>query len=134
MVTQKIAVVSCILCFATSLLLAQSVEKLSASFTFPTTLTSINGKSQNPNAVSFFRVGSRSVQKGKIALEWSVGNSAVLGTICIYTVSGVLVKKAIVTANHGTWQCDLGKTGAGIYLASISYGQYRQNLKLALYR
>jgi Ca2+/H+ antiporter len=133
MVTQKITALCCILCFATSMLLAQTVEKLSASFTFPSTLTSLSGKSINPNAVSFFRA-TRSAQKGKIALQWNVGSSAVSGTISIYSVSGILVKRAVVTANRGTWQCDLVKAASGIYLVSISYGQYKQNLKLALYR
>ena len=134
MVTRKIALLSCILCCATSLLLAQTVEKLSASFSFPTTLTTNSGKSQDPKAVSFFRVANRTAQRGKIALEWTVNNSAVSGTICIYAISGALVKKVVVTASHGTMQCDLQKAAPGIYFASISFGTYRQNLKLALYR
>jgi hypothetical protein len=115
--------------------MAQTVEKLSASFTFPLTVsTSMQGKSQDPKAVSFFRMSSRSAQKGKIALEWTVNNSATSGTICIYAISGALVKKVALTASHGTMQFDLQKAAQGIYLASISYGTYRQNLKLALYK
>jgi hypothetical protein len=133
MVTRKVTALCCILCFSASVLLAQTVEKLSASFTFPTTITSATGKVQNSQAASFFRA-VRSVQKGKIALEWNVGNSAASGTICIYSVSGALVKKAIITSNHGMWQSDIKKNASGIYFASISYGQYKQNLKLALYR
>jgi hypothetical protein len=74
------------------------------------------------------------VQKGKIAFEWTVNNSAASGTICIYAISGALVKKVALKASHGTMQCDLQRAAPGIYLASISYGAYRQNLKLALYK
>lgn len=135
MVTRKVAAIFCILCCTTSMLMAQLVEKSSASFTFPLTVsTAMQGKSQDPKAVSFFRVGSRSMQKGKIALEWTVNNSAVSGTVCIYAISGALVKKVALTASHGTMQCDLQKAAPGIYFASISFGTYRQNLKLALYK
>jgi hypothetical protein len=133
MVTRKIALLSCILCCATSLLLAQTVEKLSASFTFPLTLTTFGGKATSPMPVSFFHVASK-VQKGKMMFQWTVSSSAPSGTISIYSLSGALVKKVTLTSNHGTMLCDLQKAAPGIYLASISYGSYHQNLKLALHR
>jgi hypothetical protein len=122
-----------ILC-AAGLTNAQVVEKLSASFTFPTTLTSVRGNGTDPKAVSFFRMAGRSFQKGKITLEWSVAGSATEGTISIFSVSGALLKKVAISARTGATQVDLGKAMAGVYFASISYGAYRQNLKLAVYR
>ena len=133
MVTKKIALLGCILCCATSLLLAQTVEKLSASFTFPLTLTSAGGKVVAAAPLSFFHVASKA-QKGKIMLQWTVSSSAASGTINIYSLSGALVKKVVLTSNHGTMLCDLQKAAPGIYMATISYGAYKQNLKLALYR
>jgi hypothetical protein len=123
-----------IICFTAGLLNAQTVEKLSASFTFPTTLTSARGVVADQKAVSFFRMAGRSFQKGKITLEWNVGGSAAAGTISIFSVSGALVKKVALSTRYGTKQVDLGKVAAGVYFASISFGSYRQNLKLALYR
>lgn len=133
MVTRKIFLLSCILCCSTSLLLAQTVEKLSASFTFPLTLTTAGGKAIAPVPVSFFHVASKA-QKGKIMLQWTVSSPAVSGAISIYSLSGALVKKVALKSNYGTMQCDLQKAAPGIYLASISYGTFRQNLKFALYR
>jgi hypothetical protein len=133
MVTRKIALLSCILCCATSVLLAQTVEKFSTSFTFPLTLTTAGGKAIVPAPVSFFHVGSKA-QKGKIMLQWTVSGSVPSGSICIYTLSGALVKKVTLTSSHGTIYCDLQKAAPGIYLASISYGAFQQNQKFALYR
>jgi hypothetical protein len=123
-----------IICFAAGLLNAQTVEKLSASFAFPTTLTSARGVVTDQKAVSFFRMAGRSAQKGKISLEWYYAGAATAGTISIFSVSGALVKKVALSARHGTTQVDIGRAASGIYFASISFGSYRQNLKLALYR
>jgi hypothetical protein len=133
MVTKKIASLCCILCFATSVLLAQTVEKLSASFTFPLTLTAAPGKVVAPAAMSFFRIGSKA-QKGKIMIQWTVSSPVTQGTISIYSLTGALVKKVSLSSNHGTTYCDLQKAAPGIYLATISYGTFRQNQKFALYR
>lgn len=123
-----------IICFAAGLTNAQLVEKLSASFTFPTTLTSAHGVVTDQNAVSFFRVAGHSFPKGKIALEWCCAGSATEGTISIFSVSGALVKKVALSTRHGATQVDLQRAAAGVYFASISFGSYRQNLKLALYK
>jgi hypothetical protein len=134
MVARKIAGFLCIMCLSAVFINAQTVEKLSASFAFPTTLTSAYGVVTSQKAVSFFRVAGHSVQKGKITLEWNIAGSATRGTISIFSVSGALVKKVALSTSHGTTQADLGKVAAGVYFASISFGSYRQNLKLALYR
>jgi hypothetical protein len=123
-----------IICCTAGLINAQTVEKLSASFAFPTTLTSAHGVATDQKAVSFFRMAGHSLQKGKITLEWNIAGSATAGTISIFSVSGALVKKVALSARHGTTQVDLGRAAAGVYFASISFGSYRQNLKLALYR
>jgi hypothetical protein len=116
-------------------LFAQTVEKLSASFTFPSTLTSLNGGAGNPIAASFFKLNPQSMTRGKIAFEWSVFNTnAARGYVAIYSLSGALVKKIPLSARSGAMMCDLGKTARGVYLAAISFGSYKQNLKLALYR
>ena len=97
MIARKVAGFIGIICFAAGLLNAQVVEKLSASFTFPTTLTSARGVAADQNAVSFFRMAGHSFQKGKITLEWSCAGSATEGTISIFSVSGALVKKVALS-------------------------------------
>ncbi|HMD69108.1 MAG TPA: T9SS type A sorting domain-containing protein [Chitinivibrionales bacterium] len=134
MVARRVAGFVGIICCAAGLTSAQVVEKLSVSFSFPTTLTSVHGNGTDPKAVSFFRMAGHSVQKGKVTLEWSCAGSATEGTISIFSVSGALVKKVVLSARNGTTQVDLGKAAAGVYFAAISYGSYRQNLKLALYK
>jgi hypothetical protein len=130
----KVAGFLAVICLTAGLINAQTVEKLSASFTFPTTLTSAHGVVTDQKAVSFFRMAGHSFQKGKLTLEWNIAGSAAAGSISIFSVSGALVKKVALSTRYGTTQVDLGRIAAGVYFASISYGSYRQNLKLALYR
>jgi len=116
-----------------SLIYSQTVEKLSAPFTFPLTLTSVPRGVINAMPVSFFHVMPKA-QKGKILLQWTVSNNAKSGVINIYSLSGALVKRVNLKSNHGAILCDINKAGAGIYVASISYGSYHFNQKFALYR
>jgi len=117
-----------IICFAAGLINAQVVEKASASFTFPTTLTSAAGVVTDQKAV-LFSLGRalRSKRKNNPGMEHRrVGGRR---TISIFSVSGALVKKVALSARHGTMQADLGRAAAGVYFAAISFGSYRQNLK-----
>lgn len=129
-----IILASIVVILAAGLISAQTVEKYSTSFSFPLTLTSAYGVKSSASPASFFRMAGRSVQKGKITLEWNIAGSGTAGAISIFSVSGALVKKVSLSTRHGATQVDLGRAAAGIYIASISYGSYRQNLKLALYR
>jgi hypothetical protein len=131
---QKVAIVGCVLLFASTALFAQVVEKSSASFTFPTNLTSAMGKQVAPGQATFFRTTGNISRKGVFTVEWSVPTSASQGRISVYSISGVLIKNLVLTKNQGSLQCDLSRSATGIYLATISYGTYRQNLKLALYK
>jgi hypothetical protein len=134
MVARKVAGFMGVVCFVAGLTAAQVVEKLSASFSFPTALTSARGVVTDQKALSFFRMAGRSFQKGKITLEWNIAGSATAGTISVFSVSGALVKKVAISTRCGATQVDLGKAAAGVYFASVSCGSYRQNLKCALYR
>jgi hypothetical protein len=134
MVGRTIAFFAGILCCSMGMLLAQTVEKTSASFTFPLTITSTSDGGMSPRTTSYFKQVPQSIGHGKFALEWNISTSARSGSISLYSVSGKLVKKIALNNTAGIMECDLGKTAAGVYCASISYGSYRQNLKLALYR
>jgi len=124
----------CILLFASSMIFAQLVEKSSASFSFPTTLTSVLGHQVSPAQPLFFRSAGLVAHKGIVTLEWSVPQATGQGRIAVYSVSGALVKNLVISKSQGAVQCDLSKATSGIYLAAISYGNFRQNLKLALYK
>jgi hypothetical protein len=126
--------VSIVVILTAGLINAQTVEKYSTSFSFPLTLTSANGVTTAASPLSFFRMAGHSIQKGKITLEWNIAGSTNAGTISIFSISGALVKKMVLSTRYGTTQADLGRVAAGVYFASISFGSYRQNLKLALYR
>jgi hypothetical protein len=134
MVINRFAKAGLVLLFASGLLFAQVVQKLSASFTFPTTLTYVKGRLVSPAQASFFRTAGITSRKGIVTLEWSAPAASEQGRISVYSVSGVLVKNLVLTKNQGSLQCDLSRSATGIYLATLSYGSYRQNLKLALYR
>jgi hypothetical protein len=129
----KAVFAGCMLLFAWSALFAQVVEKNSASFTFPLTTSVVPGKTTAVQQ-SFFRMAGRSLSKGIVTLEWGTVQGATKGFISIYAVSGALVRKIPLTKHQGTAQCDLSRAGAGVYLVTITYGTYRQNLKLALYK
>lgn len=130
----KLAMAGLVLLFASGSLFAQLVEKLSASFTFPSTITAVAGKQVSPMQASFFRTAGNVLHKGIVTLEWNVPATSEKGHISVYSVSGVLAKNLVLTRNQGSLQCDMSKSATGIYLVTLSYGSYRQNLKLALYR
>jgi len=134
MVFHKLTMVGLILLLASGALFAQTVEKFSASFTFPLTVTSAVGKQMQPSPVSFFRAAGVVLHRGIFLLDWSVPPAAGQGRISVYSVSGHLVKNFVITKNIGSQTCDLSRSATGIYLVSISYGLYKQNLKLALSR
>ncbi len=83
MIAGKAACFFGFVCCAAGLTNAQVVEKLSATFAFPTVLTSAHGVAANQKAVSFFRMAGHSVQQGKITLEWNIAGAATEGTISI---------------------------------------------------
>ena len=134
MVFNRIAKAGLVLLIASGALFAQTVEKFSASFTFPLTITSAVGKQVQPSQVSFFRSAGVVLHRGVFLLDWSVPPAAGQGKISVYSVSGHLVKSFVITKNIGSVQCDMSRSAAGIYLVTLSYGLYKQNLKLALYR
>jgi len=134
MSSRTVAAAGYILLFASSLIFAQLVEKSSASFSFSTTLTSVLGHQISPAPNPYFRSTALVAHKGIVTLEWSVPQSVGQGKIAVYSVSGALVKNMVITKSQGAVQCDLSRATSGIYMAAISYGNFRQNLKLALYK
>lgn len=134
MVTRKIALLVCTACCTSIILFAQTVEEYSESFSFPLTVTSAFGAKGNSLAASFFRSVGGISKKGVVTLEWSVNTEAEKGFVSIYSLSGALVGKTALSKTKGVVTFDLSKRSSGVYIASIEFGAYRNNLKLALYK
>jgi hypothetical protein len=136
MVGRKIACIACFLCFSAGALWSQSVEKLSASFSFPTTPVGVIGGVQNLQMNTYFKQLplQSSLSRAKFAFEWSVASPAASGSITFYSIDGKQIQKVKLSNKKGIVECDLGKIATGVYFASITYGSFSQNLKLAVYR
>jgi hypothetical protein len=114
--------------------LGNAVEKYSASFSFPLTVTSGIPAKLTPATQSYFRLASHSIQKGMVTFVWYVNASQPKGVVSVYSISGALVKRISLAKTSGSMQCDLSKVGSGVYIATMTFGAFRQNLTLALYR
>jgi hypothetical protein len=134
MVEKIIALLAGILWCSMGIALAQTVEKSSLSFAFPLTIASTSNGGMSPRTKSYFKLVPQSIGHGKFALEWNIATAARSGSISLYSVSGKLVTKIALTGRSGAMECDFGKTAGGVYCASLSFGSYKQNLKLAFYR
>lgn len=134
MIFKKVVLAAVVMSFSAVTVLGQSVEKYSASFSFPlSVVASFSGKNSQ-SIPSFFRTAGRPAQRGIITLEWSANAPSSKGAISIYSFSGALVKRIAISKNSGSVQCDISKAATGVYIASLTFGAYRQNLKLALYK
>jgi len=129
-----VAMAGSMLLIASFLIFGQIVEKSSASFAFPLTLTSVTGMKNAVDQTSFFRMAGRLAQKGIVMFDYSIPSNYIQGYIAVYSLSGELVKKVALVKNRGSVQCDLSRVPAGLYLASIFCGAYRNNLKLAFFK
>lgn len=69
-----------------------------------------------------------------VVFGWKNPGAAKNGTLSIYSLTGSLVRKMTPLKNQESAQCDLPPAGPGVYVASVNFGTYKQNLKLALYR
>lgn len=111
-------------------LFAETVTQQSAPFSFPGTGV-ISQKT--------FLLGDKAFTCKKtfsgreiISFSWALPVKAENGKISIYSLSGALVKSFPVTAQKGVvnWEASQGKVASGIYLASLSYGPYKRNIKI----
>jgi hypothetical protein len=133
--TKKLLFIVSFLCLCCTGGYGQSVEKLSASFTFPTTPVGVKQSGSIVNGgTSFFRASTLAANHGSITLEWSVVPSVRKGSIALYSVAGELVKKIDLIECSGKVSLNRVLPASGVFLATITFGSYKQTLKLALYR
>jgi hypothetical protein len=108
----------------------ETVSKQSAAFSFPPTGVILQ-KTYLMGGKAFSCKKSFSGRQ-VISLSWALPTKAENGKISIFTLSGALVKSFPVTAQKGmvNWDASHGTVASGIYLASLSYGPYKSNLKI----
>jgi hypothetical protein len=134
MVSRKFFFVIYLLCGTAGIVAAQTVEKSSVSFSFPTQVEGVANGAFNQRIAASFKVIPLSAAKGKFALAWNVSTPATSGSLTIYSVAGKTVTKISLSKKAGIVECDLGKAADGVYFAALSYGSFKQTIKLALYR
>jgi hypothetical protein len=109
----------------------ENISKQSAAFSFPTGIGVITPKTYLMGEKAF---SCRKSFSGKqvISLSWALPTKAENGKISIFTLSGALVKSFPVTAQKGmvNWDASHGIVASGIYLATLTYGPYKSNLKI----
>jgi hypothetical protein len=115
---------------------AETVVKNSAAFSFPTTVGILGGHLlQNKDAVF---VGSANLAgRNIITLSWSLPVKAAGGSISIFALSGAKIKSFQISSPQGYINWDIsgaGRTGNGIYFATLSYGSIKKNLHLMICR
>ena len=115
---------------------AQTITVTSAPFTFPSGVAvKIPGNALH--AASYFKYSGLSSRAGALTFAWSFPSQAwnQKGTIVVYSLLGRAIKAFPVSMNAGTVTWNIFKENVrGVYIARITCGSARQNLKLLLCR
>jgi hypothetical protein len=86
-------------------------------------------------AATYFKHSGYSSKSGVVTFAWSLPSEmkAQRGSIAIYSVLGRMVKSIPITSAAGvaTWTSKKEGLG-GVYVAKLTYGSHKQNLKLIL--
>jgi hypothetical protein len=84
-------------------------------------------------AATFFKNSGFSPKSGVVTFAWSLPDQmkAGKGSIAIYSMLGRMVKTIPITASMGVETWKASKLG-GVYVAKLTYGSHKQNLKLIL--
>jgi hypothetical protein len=114
----------------------QTITATSGPFTFPATVgVKIPGNALQ--TAKYFKYSGPSSRAGALTFTWSFpsqpGNQK--GFITVYSLSGRAIKTFPVSTNAGTVTWNISGQGVrGVYIARMTCGSARQNLKLLLCR
>jgi hypothetical protein len=109
----------------------ENLQKSSAAFSF------VQAGVINPYAYwangSYF--SCRKIANGKqgMVFSWSIlGNTAQIGKLSIYTVSGKMIRSFDLTSRDKSvsWNMPQGKLASGVYFAVLNFGLLKKNLKI----
>lgn len=114
--------------------MGETITAQSNPFTFPV-LSGIKDGKFLTKVSQYFRHSGYSQKTGVVTFAWSLPDqmNAAHGSIAIYSVQGRMVKAIPITAATGvaTWTSKKEGLG-GVYVARLTYGSHKQNLKLIL--
>lgn len=115
---------------------AQTITATSAPFTFPSEVA-VKMPGNAPHAASFFKYSGLSSRAGTLTFAWSFPAQPwnQKGAIVVYSLLGRAIKTFPVSTNAGTFTWNVSNESVGgVYIARITCGSARQNLKLLLCR
>jgi hypothetical protein len=116
-------------------LYAETVTKISAPFAFPTT-SGVTGDRSFQSTKASFTCRTGFAGRSMIEFSWSLPGKAEKGSISVFTIAGSHIKTFSMTSQCGSVRWDLSaskKLARGIYIATLSYGIHKQNLKIVQY-
>ncbi|MBN2188513.1 MAG: T9SS type A sorting domain-containing protein [Chitinispirillaceae bacterium] len=108
----------------------------SAPFTFPVEV-GVKIPLSNPRTAPYFKYSGPVARAGVLTFSWSFPAQPVnqKGTITVYSLLGRAVKTFPVSTNAGMVAWDVSSRSVkGVYVAQITCGSARHNLKLLLCR
>jgi len=119
-------------------LLADTVSKNSAPFTFPPSAGAISRSSAQSQNISFsynIHSGNRTV----IGLSWTLPDAmrTEKAMVSVYNLSGTKIKTFSITRNQANVNWDISgaaKPANGVYLATLTSGQNKKNLQILISR
>lgn len=117
-------------------LFAETVTKSSAPFAFPATVNVREGRSMLNSDASFVAKAHFTGRKA-ITFSWSLPSKAKHGVISIFSIDGSRIAWFAITSAQGNLQWDVWKNtpaANGIYLATLTYGPYKRDCKVVIYR
>jgi|GEM_PF-572149 hypothetical protein len=114
---------------------ADIITATSNSFSFPA-LTGIRNGNVITRAATYFRHSGFSPKSGIVTFMWSLPPQPNVerGNIAIYSMRGQRVKTFSISAASGVvnWRTSEKEGLGGVYVAKLTYGSQKQNLKLIL--
>ena len=123
-----------VLLLALSSAMGDIVTATSNTFIFPQ-LTGVKDGKLFANS-TYFRHSDISQKSGIVTFAWSVPGQATVqhGSIAIYSVLGRMIKSIPISSAIGTasWKTSKKEAVGGVYVAKLTIGSYKENLKLML--
>lgn len=74
------------------------------------------------------------VKGAVVSFVWLTPAATDKGSISVYSVSGKLVKRILLSGNQEFAKCDLSGAGPGVYIASFNRGSDKQKIRFAVCR
>lgn len=127
----KYYLIACVAYLTFQLLSAETVLKMSASFSFPSVGNQLPSLQNKGTVLVFNKKGSFG---RTVLLAWSIPENNVKGTIRVYALSGALIKTFQINNRQGliTWNFQNSYVSNGIYLTILSCGPFSKSIKMLL--